>query len=238
MTTSGALQVRVPRGLLLLTCAWIFASWGVLLGFRPPIQPQAASYGPSIQLFFLLIALGIAIAWPLLRLSGPPLAPLRQSFFDAIVIGAVVQLVLWPSRLLTLWSIERTALLDLAIFALLAATMALLSLCMASPRVLVRTGWMLLLIMLALVPMPDTSMSTRAGAFTPSLPSSHLIYRIARADPGQPAEQLVRDTKEALFGAGLMTVSALGVALMRRMRRLRATSKIMSLPVSTSEKVE
>ena len=75
-------------------------------------------------------------------------------------------------------------------------------------------------------------------AFTPSLPSSHLIYRIARADPGQPAEQLVRDTKEALFGAGLMTVSALGVALMRRMRRLQATSKIMSLPVSTSEKVE
>ncbi len=238
MTTSGALQVRVPRGLLVLTCAWIFASWGILLGFRPPIQPQAASYGPSIQLFFLLVALGIAIAWPLLRLSGPPLAPLRQSFFDAIVIGSVIQLVLWPSRRLPRWSVERTALLDLAIFALLAGTMAMLSLCMASPRTLVRTGWMLLLIMLALVPMPDASLSTRIGMFTPSLPSPHLIYRIARSDPGQPAEQLVSDTNQALFGAGLMTVCALGVALMRRARRLQAPSKIDPVSVSTSEKVE
>ncbi len=62
----SARPLFIPRALVMLSSLWVFLCWILLFGFRPPVQPQAASYGPSIQMLFLLIGVGIAIGWPLL----------------------------------------------------------------------------------------------------------------------------------------------------------------------------
>jgi hypothetical protein len=99
----------VPRGLVVLSALWIFIAWVTLFGFSPPVQAQSSSYGPSIQLLFATIGVGIAIAWPMLRLAGRASSvPLTQSIFDGLAILVLLQVVLWPLRLVTAWSLSRT----------------------------------------------------------------------------------------------------------------------------------
>jgi hypothetical protein len=99
----------VPRGLVVLTALWIFGAWIALFGFHPPVQAQSASYGPSIALLFAMIGVGIGIGWPMLRLSArASSAPLSQALFDVLAIVVLLQVVLWPLRLVTSWSLDRT----------------------------------------------------------------------------------------------------------------------------------
>ena len=99
----------IPRGLVMLASAWVFASWLTIFGFRPPVQPQAASYGPGIQMLLLMIGVGIGVAWPLLRLSGAPSrAPLAQAAIDGVSLLVLLQVVIWPLRLVTSWTLPRT----------------------------------------------------------------------------------------------------------------------------------
>ncbi len=103
----------LPRGLIFLASFWLIGSWIVAIGLRTPVQPSAASYEPSVRLMLICVALGITIGWPMLRLSQAPSAfPVRQSLLDLIVLLALVQVVLWPLRLVTTWSPPRTAALD------------------------------------------------------------------------------------------------------------------------------
>jgi len=128
----------VPRALVVLTAAWIFLAWVQLFGLQPPVQPQSASYGPAIRLLFTTLGVGIVIGWPLLRLSGPhSTAPLRQCLLDALAIFVLVQVAIWPLRLVTNWTLERTIALDLGILAGLVQTGALLSIFLGA-----RTAWM------------------------------------------------------------------------------------------------
>lgn len=112
----------------MLSAGWIFASWIALFGFHPPVQPQAASYGPSIQLLFILLGVGISIGWPLLRLSGRPSAvPVAQAALDGVSIFVLVQVVVWPLRLVTNWTLPRTIVVDAAIAAAIATSAAVLA---------------------------------------------------------------------------------------------------------------
>lgn len=99
----------------MLAAAWTFASWVGLFGFSPPVQAQAASYGPSIALLFTSIGVGLGIGWPLLRLTqAPSAAPIRQSLADLVALVFLFQVVAWPLRLVTAWSMDRTLAVVLA----------------------------------------------------------------------------------------------------------------------------
>lgn len=62
------------------------------------------------------VTLGLMVAWPLMRLTRPPgVMPLRRTGLDLLVLAALLQVVVWPLRLVTPWSALRTAALDATI---------------------------------------------------------------------------------------------------------------------------
>ncbi|MHC4107198.1 MAG: hypothetical protein ACYSTY_03835 [Planctomycetota bacterium] len=103
----------LPRGLILLASIWLIGSWIGAIGLRMPVQPSAASYEPGVRLMLIGLTAGLLIGWPLLRLSQRASSfPARQAVLDLIVLLALVQVVIWPVRLVTTWSTLRTAALD------------------------------------------------------------------------------------------------------------------------------
>lgn len=162
----------VPRGLVVLASLWVFLSWILLFGFHPPVQPQAASYAPSIQMLLMLAGVGIAIGWPMLRLSGRPSAmPTAQAALDGLSIFVLLQVVIWPLRLVTSWTLARAIAVDAAIAAAIMLTAAILSVTQGcvSPRA--RAGGMLVAVALVLAP------------------GAHML--IADVEPGQRAADTV-----------------------------------------------
>jgi hypothetical protein len=103
----------LPRGLIFLASIWLIASWLIAIGIREPVQPSSASFTPGVRLMMLCMTTGLMIGWPLLRLSqSSPAYPIRQTLLDLVVLLALVQVVLWPLRLVTNWSAWRTAAID------------------------------------------------------------------------------------------------------------------------------
>jgi hypothetical protein len=116
MSPPGATPLLLPRGLIFLASLWLIGSWMLTIGVRTPIQAVSASYTPAVRLMHLCMVIGLMIGWPLLRLSQRALArPLAQAALDLLVLLALVQVVIWPLRLVTPWSIGRTAALDAAL---------------------------------------------------------------------------------------------------------------------------
>jgi hypothetical protein len=113
----------LPRGLILLASGWLVASWILAIGLRAPVEASSASYTPGVRLMLVCLAIGLVIGWPMLRTSQPPMPfPVRQILLDLVVLLALLQVVIWPLRLVTPWSPLRTAALDatLTAWALLA----------------------------------------------------------------------------------------------------------------------
>ena len=106
----------LPRGLIFLASLWLIGCWLLTIGVDTPIQPVSASYTPAVRLMLLCVSIGLLIAWPLLRLSQrwTPF-PLQATALDLLVLLSLVQVVLWPLRLVTPWSIGRTTAIDAAI---------------------------------------------------------------------------------------------------------------------------
>ena len=103
----------LPRGLIFLASIWLVVSWAVAIGFRTPVEASSASYTPGVRLMLISAAIGLIIGWPLLRVSQSRAEyPLMQTLLDLIVLLALVQVVIWPLRLVTPWSPARTAALD------------------------------------------------------------------------------------------------------------------------------
>ena len=123
----GMQPLTVPRGLVVLAALWIFLSWVILFGIRPPVQPQSASYGPTLEILFVSIGVGVAIGWPLLRLSArPSRTPILQAALDGLALVVLVQVVVWPLRLVTSWTLTRTLCVIGALAAAVALTAAIL----------------------------------------------------------------------------------------------------------------
>lgn len=117
-----------PRGLIFLASAWLMISWALTIGVRPPVQLHAASYTPAVRLLLLSIMSGIVFAWPLVRLSGGLRAwPIRQALLDLVVLLCLVQVVIWPLRLVTSWSPARSAVIDVCLIGWATAVAALIS---------------------------------------------------------------------------------------------------------------
>lgn len=206
----------VPRGLVVLASIWIFLSWVSLFGFHPPVQPQAASYAPSIQMLMTLIGVGIAVGWPMLRLSARPSSmPTAQAALDGLSLFVLIQVVVWPLRLVTSWTLARAIAVDAAIAAAIMLTAAILSVTQGSRSPRVRAGGMLASVLLVLAPL---ALGAGAGAgasdtawgrilTAPSAPA--LISRCAEPstiDPSQP-------DRGVLFRAFALASAAWAVAL-------------------------
>jgi hypothetical protein len=105
--------VELPRGLIFLGSLWLIGSWLLSIGVRTPIQPVSANYTPGVRTMLLCLAVGLLVAWPLLRLSQPPrTSPIGQTMLDLVSLIALVQVVVWPLRLVTPWPLSRTAAMD------------------------------------------------------------------------------------------------------------------------------
>lgn len=104
----------MPGGLVALGAFWMIGAWLVALGPRTPVQPSAATFEPGVRLMLVCVGVGLFIAWPMMRLSqSSPTYPARQTMLDVAVLAAMMQLVIWLPRVLTVWSISRTGALAL-----------------------------------------------------------------------------------------------------------------------------
>ena len=117
----------LPRGLIFLASAWLLSSWLIAVGVKPPIHPSSNTYTPAAQVLLASIVLGGVVGWPLLRLSGPVFArPVVQPLLDMISLFVLLQIVIWPLRLVTMWTVSRIILIDLSLSAWLATCGALI----------------------------------------------------------------------------------------------------------------
>lgn len=108
----------LPRGLILLASGWLVASWLMSIGVRAPVESSSASYVPGVRVMLICMAIGLVVAWPLLRLSEPATEfPLRRAILDLVVLISLMQVVLWPLRLVTPWTPTRTAAIDATLIA-------------------------------------------------------------------------------------------------------------------------
>ena len=109
-------SLELPRGLIFLASLWLIGSWALAIGLRTPVEPSSASYTPPVRMMLTCVMIGLMIAWPLLRLSQQPLRrPMTQAALDVIVLLSLVQVVIWPLRLVTPWSPQRMAAVDATI---------------------------------------------------------------------------------------------------------------------------
>ena len=105
--------IILPRALIFVASIWLIGSWMITIGFVPPVHPSSASYEPGVQQMLISLAIGLMVGWPLLRLSQAAHgASRRQTVLDLVVLTSMIQVVLWPLRLVTRWSLERTAAID------------------------------------------------------------------------------------------------------------------------------
>lgn len=130
---------------------WTFLSWILIFGWHPPAQSQSASYGPSLNLLYVSIGIGIVVGWPLLRLSGRPVPrPAMQAALDGFAVFMLLQIVVWPLRLVTAWTLSRTLALDAALAAAIAMTGALLAMSAGSTEPKARASAMATFVLLAM----------------------------------------------------------------------------------------
>ena len=79
------------------------------MGPRGPLNAVSDDHAEGLRLFSVTLMLGITIAWPMARLLLQRFtAPIRQTALDCIVLICSVEVTLWPLRLLSEWSVDRT----------------------------------------------------------------------------------------------------------------------------------
>jgi len=213
-TPAFARPLFIPRGLVMLASAWVFLGWVSIFGLRPPVQPQAASYAAGIQMLMVLVGVGIGIAWPLLRLSGrPSRAPLAQSAMDGIALLVLLQVVVWPLRLVTNWTLPRTVALLAAIAASIFLVAALLAIAMPRRSARTRTAWMILFVLASLLP-AVTAAGPLSDWLVPWSPAA-LLSRFSEPstiDPGAADRALLT---RAIVGSSLLGLVSAVLALLR-----------------------
>jgi hypothetical protein len=108
-TASTAPTFPLPRGLIILCCLWICGAWILAVGPREQLNSGTDDHAEGLRLFTVTLMLGITIAWPMARLLLERFdAPIRQTGLDCIVLICSVEVTLWPLRLLSEWSVDRT----------------------------------------------------------------------------------------------------------------------------------
>lgn len=213
-------ELTLPRGLIFLAFMWLVGAWAVSMGVTTPVIPSAAAYEPGVRMMLVVAMLGLMIAWPLYRLSGPRTGyPLQLVVLDFLVLMALTQIVLWPVRVLTTWTVSRVALLDatIAAWSLVAGGAILLGL--VSSRHGVRTISMLLCVLaclggplLAWLVTPEQSRGSTLASLSPLT----LVWTLASERGNVPTSEQWRATLIPLLAAGPVWLAAVGVLIAKR----------------------
>lgn len=141
----------LPRPLIFLASLWLIGSWMVAIGFNTPIQPSSASYTPGVRMMLTCVTIGLLIGWPLLRLSQRATHyPLRQTMLDLILLIAMMQVVIWPLKLVTPWATSRMAAIDGLLVGWVLLIGGIVAAAVGSSRSIVRTFGMIACITLTL----------------------------------------------------------------------------------------
>jgi len=188
---------------------WVFLSWVFIFGWHPPVQSQSASYGPSLNLLYVSVGIGIAIGWPLLRLSARPIPkPAMQAALDGLAIFMLLQIVVWPLRLVTSWTLSRALALDGALAAAIALTGALLALSSGDLRPRARSFAMAAMVVIALLAPISTWMfgAEHVPAFVEAISPPALLARFSAPKPLDPDAAELRVLQGAVAVAGALWV--------------------------------
>jgi hypothetical protein len=183
------------RGLVVGWCAWLLISWVLNLIIDGPTSitgpsgerlVEADGFVPSVRGLLESMAFGLLLVWPAWRLSEPDGRwPGRRVIADLVPLLLVIQVVLWPLRLVMPWSITQTALID----ATLAAWAAAAAMCVWV-GLLVDTGAARAAAMLAAAIMPTIGWVITAitrETFGASWSPFYQLWMLASANPAMRA---------------------------------------------------
>lgn len=203
----------LPRGLVILASLWIFGSWAVCVGLRPPVAASLASYAPGIRLMIASLAVGLCAAWPLLRLSGPRERwPRLRVAMDLVALAALTHVVIWPLRLATPWPPERLALIDAILFGWLAIEGAVVAAAIAVSDPRARSTAMLACILVSVLGLPLRILAEALGLGSPPawLQGPVMATLMLGSEPGALSEPRPWAGVAVLAACGGSTWAALG----------------------------
>jgi hypothetical protein len=236
-----------PRVFALLWTLYLFAATAItMLSVIARGLPGADAMRPAARAMLITVAAGIALVWPLVRLSQQrDDRPIAATMHDLIVLLVPVQAIVWPQTLwwLARWPLEVVAAVALSLISWAVLIGGLIALAYSTdPRfapagpthrdVLRRSGWMTLVICIVLLP-------TIPAVFGPAFETTRWWWMLS---PITAAAELVRDRSwsgiSTAVTAGhwwLITATALaalpawGVAAARESRPLnRGTNRLAS----------
>lgn len=106
----------ISRQLILAWSVWLLASWAVNMSIDGPTTVTSDSMLPVVRWMLQSMALGMYVMWPAWRLSlANAYYGGREVIGDLIGLSLLIQLVVWPMRLLLDWSISQTLFLNLSL---------------------------------------------------------------------------------------------------------------------------
>ena len=142
--------IQLPRVLLLWWSLWLLASWAQAFMWRWSLVSSPQSYTAALQNMLLSIGFGLVIVWPLFRLSLPaPESARRLAIVDWFALMGTLQVVIWPTRMTTQWSLPRVLLADVLIAGWALVLAGLLAWALVVSSRWQRIGWMLVVMCIA-----------------------------------------------------------------------------------------
>ena len=184
----AATSTPMPRGLVFAASGWVAASWLVVIGVKPPLQPTSSAYTPAAEMMLLCMLIGGFVAWPLFRLTVAPRhsIPVRTCL-EIIALVGMIQIVVWPLRLVTTWTISRVVWVDIEIICTLLLLGGLV-IRVAGSRMLRTATMALILIWLILPPTLGFLLGTPDGIGL--LSPLARIWHLARGGAGPIADDV------------------------------------------------
>jgi hypothetical protein len=116
----------ISRTLVLGWCGWLMISWLGCLAVFPPratelhvarsALDQAQRHLPAVRGTLIAAMVGISLVWPALRLTQHGITrPAMRCVGDLLCLLLVLQVVIWPLRVLVHWTGWQTLWIDLAV---------------------------------------------------------------------------------------------------------------------------
>lgn len=204
----------LPRGLILGAAVWLIISWILSVGIDPPVESSSESYTPGVRLMLVCITIGLMICWPLLRLSqAPKFWPLSQTILDMVVLLSLIQVVIWPLRLITPWTLDRTAALDATMAAWTILAGAIIASAIGTNRFGVRNLAILACIAMCLLGPAIALLTTTAGGSAFSIVEFGPIVSVHKLAEGENSPVTSGQWMNILIPAiaGILAWSTLGI---------------------------
>ncbi|MBL8747164.1 MAG: hypothetical protein JNK58_12520 [Phycisphaerae bacterium] len=141
-----------PRPLALIWSLYLMASALVtLLRVRSLTMPTTEQFAFGCRSMLLMVMIGVALLWPMIRLSQQyPHRPDRSLFADLLVLLVPVQAVVWPMGLLTHWPLDIVLALAGATASWAILSAGVLACAFNAGSASARWGWMLVCVLIAI----------------------------------------------------------------------------------------